>query len=492
MQKFARSRFVDSRFERLNMCSRGVAMLRKSPVLMTAIVRNYTKLLAEEINPNMKKLEYAVRGPIVQRALEIEKVLRRRQKGEKKAFDSVIKCNIGDCHSAGQSPISFLRDVVAVASNNKLMDSPLIPYDAKERAKRFLASTGGSVGAYSQSTGVEIVREDVAAYIKERDGIEAISDDIFLSSGASEAVKFILELVSTTKEGNQRAGVMVPIPQYPLYSATLSEFNNYQIGYYLEEDKGWGLNVQEMERVLSEAKKQCIPRAIVIINPGNPTGQVLNRSDIEAVIHFAHRHNLLLIADEVYQHNIYAANRKFHSFKRVLHDIGEPISSELQLASMMSASKGFMGECGFRGGYCELVNFDPQVKAELYKCLSSRLCPSTLGQLILDVVVNPPREGEPSFQSFNAEKSTILASLRKKAKLVETLFNELPGFECQPVMGAMYAFPRLDLPEKALEAAKEKKMPLDTFYVTELLEKTGVCVVPGTGFGQKPGTYHFR
>ncbi|VDN10782.1 unnamed protein product [Dibothriocephalus latus] len=323
------------------MCSRGVAMLRKSRFFSDIIVRNYTKLLAAEINPNMKKLEYAVRGPIVQRAGEIEKGLRR---GDKKAFDSVIKCNIGDCHSAGQTPITFLRDVIAVASNTRLMDSPLIPDDAKQRAKRFLDSTGGSVGTYSQSTGVEVVREDVAAYIKQRDGIEAIPDDIFLSSGASEAVKYILELVATTKEGNQRAGVMVPIPQYPLYSATLAEYNNYQINYYLEEEKGWGLNVQEMERVLSEAKKECIPRAIVVINPGNPTGQVLQRSDIEEVIRFAHRHNLLVIADEVYQHNIYAQDRKFYSFKRVLHDMGGSIASELQLASMMSASKGFMGE----------------------------------------------------------------------------------------------------------------------------------------------------
>ncbi|VDK78578.1 unnamed protein product [Dibothriocephalus latus] len=152
----------------------------------------------------------------------------------------------------------------------------------------------------------------------------------------------------------------------------------------------------------------------------------------------------------------------------------------------------FSCRCGFRGGYCELVNFDRGVKAELYKCLSARLCPATLGQLIIDVIVNPPKRGEPSFQSFNAEKTAVLASLRKKAKLVETLFNELPGFKCQPVMGAMYAFPRLHLPQKALEAAREKRMPLDTFYVTELLEKTGICVVPGTGFGQKPGTYHFR
>lgn len=372
------------------------------------------------------------------------------------------------------------------------MDSSAIPDDAKERALRFLKSVGGSVGAYSQSTGVEVVREDIAAYIEQRDGIPASPENIFLATGASEAVKFILGLVATTKGGSQRAGVMIPIPQYPLYSATLSEFNNYQIGYYLEEESGWSLCEEELEKRLEEAKAHCEPRVLVVINPGNPTGQVLTRANIAAVLHFAHRNNLLVLADEVYQHNVYAPDRSFYSFKRVLHELGGDIASEVQLASTMSASKGFMGECGFRGGYCELVNFDPEVRAHLYKCLSARLCPPVLGQLAMDVVVNPPQPGEPSYKQFCAEKSQVLSDLAKKAKLVENLFNQLPGYHCQPVMGAMYAFPRLELPPKAMRAAELAGMPADTFYVTKLLEETGVCVVPGSGFSQKPGTFHFR
>ncbi|VDK39246.1 unnamed protein product [Taenia asiatica] len=463
--------------------------------------RNYTKISVQGINPNMRKLEYAVRGPIVQRAIQIEKDL---LKGEKKPFNSIIKCNIGDCQVAGQTPISFIRQVIAVACDTHLMDSSAIPSDAKERAMRFLRSVGGSVGAYSQSTGVEVVREDIAAYIEQRDGIPASPENIFLATGASEAVKFILGLVATTKGGSQRAGVMIPIPQYPLYSATLSEFNNYQIGYYLEEESGWSLREEELEKRLTEAKAHCEPRVLVVINPGNPTGQVLTRDNIAAVLRFAHRNNLLVLADEVYQHNIYAPDRDFHSFKSVLHDLGGNIATEVQLASMMSASKGFMGECGFRGGYCELVNFDPEVRAQLYKCLSARLCPPVLGQwcliiallmplkLAMDVVVNPPRPGEPSYEQFCAEKSQVLSDLAKKAKLVESLFNQLPGYHCQPVMGAMYAFPRLELPPKAMRAAELANMPADTFYVTKLLEDTGVCVVPGSGFSQKPGTFHFR
>ena len=124
----------------------------------------------------------------------------------------------------------------------------------------------------------------------------------------------------------------------------LYAYLNFQIGYYLDEESGWSLCEDELERRLEEAKKHCEPRVLVVINPGNPTGQVLTRENIEMVLRFAHRHNLLIIADEVYQHNIYAPDRQFHSFKRVLHDLGGNISQEVQLASTMSASKGFMGE----------------------------------------------------------------------------------------------------------------------------------------------------
>ncbi|CAI2737968.1 unnamed protein product, partial [Dicrocoelium dendriticum] len=83
-------------------------------------------------------------------------------------------------------------------------------------------------GVYSQSTGVQVVRQDAARYIEKRDGIPANEHDIFLSTGASEAVKYILQLVSTGRSGNERAGIMVPIPQYPLYSATNAEYNAHQ------------------------------------------------------------------------------------------------------------------------------------------------------------------------------------------------------------------------------------------------------------------------
>lgn len=100
------------------------------------------------------------------------------------------------------------------------------------------------------------------------------------------------------------------------------------------------------------------------------------------MIRFVSRHGLVLLADEVYQFNIYHPEATpWTSFKRVLAEMGEPYASSVELASFMSASKGYMGECGFRGGYCELVNFDDDVQAQLFKYLSARLCPAVLGQV---------------------------------------------------------------------------------------------------------------
>lgn len=134
----------------------------------------------------------------------------------------------------------------------------------------------------------------------------------------------------------------VPTPQYPLYSATIAEFGMQQVGYYLNEETNWGLDIPELERALEESKQNCYPRAIVVINPGNPTGQVLTRDNIQNIIKFAHENHLFIFADEVYQDNVYEKESTFHSFKKVLFQMGEPYKS-MELASFMSCSKGYMG-----------------------------------------------------------------------------------------------------------------------------------------------------
>ncbi|XP_072855728.2 alanine aminotransferase 1 isoform X1 [Pogona vitticeps] len=447
-------------------------------------------LTLESMNPFVKKVEYAVRGPIVTRAVQLEKEL---QQGAKKPFSEVIRANIGDAQAMGQKPITFFRQVSALCMYPELLKDPSFPKDAKEKAQRLLAACGGqSIGAYSASPGIEIIRQDVAHFIERRDGgIPSNPENIFLSTGASDAIVTILKLL-VSGEGCSRTGVLIPIPQYPLYSAALAELNAVQINYYLDEEKCWALDIGELRRALRQAREHCHPRALCIINPGNPTGQVQSRQCIEDVIHFAWEEQLFLLADEVYQDNVYAEGSHFHSFKKVLFEMGPKYSESVELASFHSISKGFMGECGFRGGYMEVINMDPHVLQQLTKLVSVRLCPPVTGQVLLGVVVNQPQPNEPSYPQFSREKEAVLSALAKKARMTEKVLNQAPGIRCNPVQGAMYAFPQIQLPPLAVQEAKAQGQAPDMFFCLKLLEETGICIVPGSGFGQKDGTFHFR
>uniref|UniRef100_A0A8C4HJ38 alanine transaminase n=1 Tax=Dicentrarchus labrax TaxID=13489 RepID=A0A8C4HJ38_DICLA len=442
------------------------------------------------LNPQVKAVEYAVRGPIVIKAGDIERGL---QQGVKQPFTEVIKANIGDAHAMGQQPITFVRQVVALCCFPELLDSPTFPDDAKQRAQRILQDCGGrSLGSYSASQGVECVRKDIADYITHRDqGVPSDWNNIYLTTGASDGIMSILKLL-VSGQGRSRTGVMIPIPQYPLYSAAISELEAVRINYYLDEANCWALDIEELQRAYLTAKEHCQPKVLCIINPGNPTGQVQSKKCIEEVLHFAYEENLFVMADEVYQDNVYSSDCQFHSFKKVLYEMGPEYFNNVELASFHSTSKGYTGECGFRGGYMEVLNMDTQVMAQLVKLLSVRLCPPVSGQAAMDVIVNPPREHEPSYAQFTKEKSSVLDALAHKASLTEQILNSVPGIKCNPVQGAMYAFPQIFIPPPAIQEAQSLSMAPDMLYCLKLLEETGICVVPGSGFGQKEGTYHFR
>lgn len=257
---------------------------------------------------------------------------------------------------------------------------------------------------------------------------------------------------------------------------------------------------------------------MVVINPGNPTGNCLSRENMEDIIRICYDEGLVLMADEVYQDNIYTSRTPFVSFKKALHDMGEPYASNVELVSFHSISKGQTGECGRRGGYFELCNFSDEAEEQVYKLASIQLCPSLGGQIGVDVLVCPPKEGEESYERWHRERQGIADELKKRSEILAKTFKSLEGVSCNDAevssiiagpghfsacgffgtntrrfpQGAMYLFPSLTLPPKAVEAAKEAKMAPDAFYALRLLEGTGICVVPGSGFGQKEGTWHIR
>ncbi len=199
------------------------------------------------------------------------------------------------------------------------------------------------------------------------------------------------------------------------------------------------------------------------------------------MIEFARDHQLMIIADEVYQENIY--HGEFHSFAKILG------KEQVSLVSLHSISKGFLGECGHRGGYLEIRN-PPKIEGTsldfvdlLNKQASVSLCSSTPGQVLTYLMVKPPSENNRTYQTYIREKETILKDLHEKALMVREAFKEMEGVECFGETGALYLFPRLGVLPGGTT---------DFDYCMALLEETGLCTVNGSGFGQKPGTQHLR
>lgn len=449
------------------------------------------------LNPHVLNSAYAVRGELVLRALAHGEALAR---GEPRPFSRLVACNIGNPHELGQAPLTFTRQVGALVTYPALLTAPgaaaAFPDDARARAAKYLAAFAGGVGAYTHSQGAAGVREEVGAFVGARDATApGRAEDVFLTDGASPAVQLVLK---TVIRGASDA-VLVPTPQYPLYSASIALFGGTMASYHLDEAAGWGLAPGELERAHAAAVARGLtPRALVVINPGNPTGNTLSEADMRAVVQFAAARGLVLLADEVYQENVWNAARPFASFRRVAAamgavDLARPTADAgLQLASFHSTSKGFAGECGRRGGYAELLGFSPGVRAQLYKVASISLCANTAGQVGVGCMVAPPRPGDASHALYARERDAILASLKRRAGKLAAALNALPGVSCAPADGALYAFPRLHLPPAAVAAAAAAGKPADTFYCLALLDATGIVVVPGSGFGQADGTWHFR
>ena len=406
----------------------------------------------------------------------------------------IIYTNIGNPHAVGQKPITYYRQVLALCdlSAECGIGNPDIahafPSDVIERAIEMRHAIGpAGTGAYTNSQGVGKFRDDVAHFITKRDGHMSFPSNIFLSNGASAAIEGVL----TGLIGSNRDAIMIPIPQYPIYSAIISRLGARQVGYYLDEENGWAISEEELETQLAAAAKDELNiRAMTIINPGNPTGQVLSREDLETICLFCAKHDIVLLADEVYQRNIYDENKTFVSAKKVA--VETPGCEHLQLISFHSTSKGLIGECGRRGGYMELHNIDPYVQTQLYKLASSSLCSGVDGQMMMSLMVKQPLPGDESYDLFRNEENAIFESLKRRAISLVKGLNDIEGITCNKSEGAMYAFPRIQLPQKAIEEAEQMNQTPDTLYSLSLLEETGICVVPASGFGQKDGRYGFR
>ena len=271
-------------------------------------------------NPYVLNVEYAVRGLIPTRALDIAQDLKGQHKWP---FNELTYLNLGNPQNLGQKPLTFSRQLLSLCSYPDLIDHPevttIFPKDVVNRAKTFLSSIP-SFGGYTDSLGIETIRKEVATFITNRDQFEADYSNIFLSDGASKIIFTVISCIAKT-ENNLPSGILIPIPQYPLYSACLSYFGIVPIPYYLDEDDDWGFNLEELLHALDLNKGKSVPRAMVVINPGNPTGQCLQFQLQVRILQFCYEQRLLLLADEVYQDNIYDFSFEWYSFRRVYFTI---------------------------------------------------------------------------------------------------------------------------------------------------------------------------
>ncbi|KAI9148181.1 LOW QUALITY PROTEIN: putative alanine aminotransferase [Paramyrothecium foliicola] len=484
---------------------------RRGPYIATPLpLSNFKmpRLNIDNVNPHVVRAKYAVRGELALKSEEYRAKLRKGE-GADLPFDQVISSNIGNPQQLGQKPITFYRQVLSLLENPKLLEHEdillnTLDYkpDVVERA-RWLLKQVGSVGAYSASAGNPAIKESIAKFLESmqpprkvfltstrRDGHPADPAHIYLSGGASSAVNTLLHVICA----GSKTGILTPIPQYPLYTAALSILDATCVPYYLNEQASWGTSLDEIKKSYEEATKLGIDvRAIVVINPGNPTGASLSEADVRSVLEFAAEKQLVVLADEVYQANVFIG--EFHSFRKVLYDLRAEAPEKfegVELASMHSTSKGLIGECGHRGGYFETIGFDPKVEEQIYKFVSITLCAPVIGQCLVELMVNPPQPGSPSYELYNEENSAIFNELKRRAYALYEAFKEMEGIECGEPQGSMYLFPTIHLPAKAAEAAAKEGRKPDEFYCLRMLDATGVCIVAGSGFGQAEGTLHFR
>ena len=304
---------------------------------------------------------------------------------------------------------------------------------------------------YAPSSGipeaVEAIRSEAA-----RKDIKTVQD-VFVTSGASEAVD-----VCITALVNPGETILTPRPDYPLYSAVLCKLGIDLNTYDLDEDNGWQPDLADVE-----SKITAKTRAIVLINPNNPTGSLCTRKMLEQIADLARRHNLVILSDEIYD-------------KLMLDD--DPhvsiasVAPDVPVVTFGGISKNYLAP-GWRLGWGivsgEAAGVKPYIEG-INRLLRARLCANHPEQYAIKPALEGPRD----------HLIDTCNKLRRRRDLTVKTFNSIPRMSCVSPRGAFYAFPRLDIPEG------------DDVFVKELLLERHVLVVHGSGFGQRAGSKHFR
>jgi alanine-synthesizing transaminase len=304
---------------------------------------------------------------------------------------------------------------------------------------------------YSPSSGI---KEAVDAIEKEanRKGIDNVLD-IFVTTGASEAIDICL-----TALVNQGENVLTPTPGYPLYTAIQSKLMSMENPYYLDEGNNWQPDIEDIKSKINDKT-----RAIVLINPNNPTGSLYSLDILQQIIELALEHDLVIFADEIYDKLLFDGNK---------HISIASLNKEVSVITFGGLSKNYFVP-GFRIGW-GIISGRKQILAKYIEAINKILRARLSANHPEQYAIKPALEGDHNHLTVAMSKLTV------RRDITVNMLNAIPGISCVKPEGAFYAFPRLHMEQS------------DSQFVNGLIRETGVVVVPGSGFGQVPGTQHFR
>jgi alanine-synthesizing transaminase len=364
---------------------------------------------------------YDVRGPIVDAAKQME------DEGQK-----IIKLNIGNL-----APFGF---------------------DAPEEIQQDMIRNLPNSAGYSDSKGIFAARKAVMHYTQQQ-GIAGVTlEDIYLGNGASELIAMALNAL--LDDGDE---LLVPAPDYPLWTAATSLSGGKPVHYICNEDNGWMPDLDDIRRKITPAT-----RGLVVINPNNPTGALYSDELLRGLVQIAREHDLVLMADEVYDKVLYEGEK---------HTAMGSLSSDVLTLTFNSLSKAYRA-CGYRAGWM-VVSGDKSVAKEYIEGINMlanmKLGSNVPGQYAIQTALG-------GYQSIN-DLIREGGRLRRQRDLAYELITAIPGVTCVKPKAALYMFPKLDPRLYPIEDDRQ--------FFMEVLRATRVMLVQGSGFNY-PDNQHFR
>ncbi|MFM7686758.1 MAG: pyridoxal phosphate-dependent aminotransferase [Actinomycetota bacterium] len=364
---------------------------------------------------------YDIRGPVLDRAREME------EEGQK-----IIKLNIGNLAVFGlEPPDEIVQDMI-----------------------RNLAASAG----YTDSKGLFAPRKSVVHYTQQKRIAGVSVDDVYLGNGASELIT--MSLNALLDDGDE---VLVPAPDYPLWTASVSLSGGRPVHYLCDEQSDW---FPDLDDIRSKVTPRT--RAIVVINPNNPTGALYPVEVLEQIVQIAREHQLIIMADEIYDKTLYDGNT---------HTSIASLAPDVLCVTFNGLSKNYRS-CGYRAGWM-VVSGEKRYARDYIEGLdmlaSMRLCSNTPGQLAIQTALG-------GYQSID-DLVAPTGRLCRQRDIAHSMLTQIPGVTCVKPKAALYMFPRLD----------PKVYPItdDQQFAYELLAEEKLLIVQGTGFNW-PSPDHFR